>query len=90
MGVNSNGTTGGHVQVLSHGALTVKFDSERQAAEVYFDPNEFRSWDFIIGVLEMAKLYANTMRANSIMVQQQQAMQQAMRDQAIAKQILGK
>lgn len=55
--------------------LTVTFDPERQVAHLEFDPLAFRTWDFVLGVLEMARVEAERrkrFRETEILVAQQQ------------------
>lgn len=73
-GANAPSARGFHPLVR----LTVTFDPERQVAHLEFDQPAFRTWDFVLGVLEMARVEAERrkrFKETEILVAQQQQAQ---------------
>ena len=60
--------------------LVLEWNPERQDVGLSFDPAEFKSWEFIIAILEMAKQKAGGIQK----VMQMQHMQQQAQAQAHA------
>lgn len=67
--------------------IRIVFDPEKQATSIQFKAEEFKTWDFVLAVLGMAKdaaeLQRNVLRMNAM---QQQAVEQA-RAQQLAMQL---
>lgn len=42
--------------------LSIEWDERNHRVRLNFDPDEFKSWDFIIALMEMGKLNAETHR----------------------------
>jgi hypothetical protein len=59
--------------------LTIVWDADKQAVGLGFDANAFKTWTFIIGLLEMAK--------NMAIQNEHMARMQAMAQQAEAQQL---
>jgi hypothetical protein len=61
--------------------LKIVFDPVTKGVAIKYDIKEFGTWEYIIGILEMAKMQASFMRQQIMMQQamQQQAAQQASR-----------
>lgn len=66
--------------VKSSHELKIIFDPAKQGVSLNYDLSEFGTWEYIIGVLEMAKMHAMTMRQKTLMMQ-------AMQEQAAAQQM---
>ena len=62
---------------MAKSELIIEWDDEKQSVGLKFDTDEFRSWDFVMGVLEMSKLAAETLRHRGAteMQSQQQSVQ---------------
>lgn len=58
--------------------LKILFDPKSQSVGISFDKDEFKTWDFILGVIEMGKRAAEFQK-------QQTMMMQAMQQQAAAQ-----
>ncbi len=68
-------------------ALVITWDAQTHTVGVRFDSRHFKTWDFVIAVLDMAKQKAEeTKRLGQIKHMQRQALEAA-QDQAIAKQL---
>lgn len=72
------------IAVVKENEITIKFHPDKQVCVIEFKPTEFKTWDFVLGVLEMAKLAAIQKRDQSMMaaMMQQQAQAQAAQRQA--------
>lgn len=58
--------------------LHIAWDEKTQTVALGFNPEEFRSWDFIIALFEMAKAGAQQQKAAQVVMQMQaEAQQQA-------------
>lgn len=61
--------------------LTLTYDAESQLVRLDFDPLQFRTWDFVIAALEMAKMEAERRKkfkeAEALMRQAEAQQQQA-------------
>lgn len=68
--------------------LTIEFDNESQTANVAFSRDEFKNWDFVIAVLDMAKARCETEKRLRAVQAMQHAEQAARENRAVAKQIL--
>ncbi len=62
-------------------AIAIGWNAEAQIVEIQFDPAHFKTWDFVIALLDMAKLQAE----NNRRLAQLRAMQQQSQDEAIRK-----
>lgn len=57
--------------------IAVAWDEKKQIVGIQFDKAEFRTWDFVIAVLDMAKAQADQHRRMAqIAAMQQQAVEQ--------------
>lgn len=65
--------------------LKIVFDPKAKTVGMTFDAKEFGTWDYILGILEMAKIHASFMRQQSLMMQQMQAEAQMRQAQQIIK-----
>ncbi len=60
--------------------IHIDFDVNTQTVTLTFDQTQFRTWDFVLAVLDMAKRQAEMMRQHALMnaaMQQQAQAQQA-------------
>lgn len=57
--------------------IHIDFDAQTQTVNLTLNPLEFRTWDFVLGILEMAKLKAQQMRQEALMNQMMQQQAQA-------------
>lgn len=64
--------------------LKILFDPKSQSVGISFDKDEFKTWDFILGVIEMGKRAAEFSKQQAMMMQ---AMQQQAAAQQMQKQI---
>ena len=64
--------------------LEISWDNSKQLIGFAFDPKEFKTWDFVIALLDMAKGQAEQRRRETQMA----VMQQAIQDQAIRGKLL--
>ncbi len=62
--------------------IEVRWDAATQNVQLDFDTKQFKSWDFLVAVLDMAKAQAEFNRRMA----QQMAAQQAMQQQVMAAQ----
>lgn len=69
-------------------ALTVLYNPDTQSVEVQFEAAQFRTWEFILGVLEMAKLTATAKRQMSQMVAMQQQAAEAQMANAVKRSLI--
>lgn len=68
---------------LKKPTIIIEWDADRQQAVVSFDSTQFKTWEFVLAVIEMAKLHAETnRRVAEVMNIQRQAAENA-RVQAI-------
>ncbi len=65
--------------------IMVSWDASNQTAMLNFDQGEFKTWDFVVAVLDMAKSQAEAMKRTAQVHAMQQQAQQAMQDQAIKR-----
>lgn len=65
--------------------LGVAWDAETQTVQFVFDNQQFRKWEFVIGLLEMAKKEAEHRLAMWRLQQMQQAQLNAQQEEAIRK-----
>ncbi len=70
-------------------AIHVGWDGVNQGVQLGFDKTQFRSWDFIICVLEMAKAQAEDRRRIGLAQQAQMQMMQAAQDQELRRRLSG-
>lgn len=71
-------------------AISVGFDAETQGVALQFDPKAFKSWEFVLAVLEMAKLKAEAQYRVQLAANMQQALQDKARTDALAQSIMGR
>ncbi len=65
--------------------ITIAWNQEVQAVGLKFDTKEFKTWDFIIAVLDMARQSAEMQKRVGQMQNLQQAGQQVMQAEAIKR-----
>ncbi len=68
--------------------LVVEWLAERQVVNLQFAPTDFRTWDFVLAVLGMARQKAEQQQKLALGAALQQQMEQAAADQRMASQIL--
>jgi hypothetical protein len=74
-----------------HPTIQVLWDEKTQNVALRFDPKEFRSWPFMIGILEMAaKECDKQWRLSQMMQLGQQAQEQQQAQALVQKLQLGK
>lgn len=66
--------------------LTIEFAPELQGVNIVFDNTEYRTFDYILGIIEMAKRRCEFLAQQSMALQ----MQAQMESQMLKQQILGK
>ena len=64
--------------------IAIQWDPDTQEVMLDFKPAEFKTWDFVLAVLEMAKTYAEQRRKEAVMVAMQKAAMQAQANREIA------
>lgn len=64
--------------------LKIILDPDKQTVGIKFDNSEFKTWDFILATLEMARIAAEFQKQQAMMMQ---AMQQQAAAQQMQKQI---
>lgn len=57
--------------------LAIGWNAELQAVSIKFDPLDFKTWDFVVATLDMAKQWAEHQRDIQRMANLQLAQQQA-------------
>lgn len=63
---------------LKKPTLIIEWDAEKQQAQVSFDSQQFKTWEFVLAVIEMAKLQSETnRRVAEVMSIQKQAAESA-------------
>lgn len=67
--------------------IKVTFNPETQAVGIGFEPSEFKSWDFVVATLDMAKSFAEFNRNLQRAQQAQMAAMQAAAEQQQAAQL---
>jgi hypothetical protein len=67
--------------------ITVIWDAERQMPSLKFEASEFKTWDFVIMVLEGARRVAEEQRRITIMQGMQQQMAERAQNEMIARQL---
>lgn len=70
-----------------HHELNIIFDPAKKSVVIKFDVTEFGTWEYILGILEMAKIHASFMRSQSLMIQQAQAQAQMQQAQQLVRNI---
>ncbi len=68
-------------------SITIGWDAEAQGVTLHFKSNEFKTWDFVLALLDMAKQKAETLKRVAQMNALQQQAAQAHHDQVIANKI---
>lgn len=77
--------------LLGHACIILEFDPETQSVTTKFDPREFKTWDFVLAVLDMGKRHAEqTAEIVRMQAMQQAAMQQAQANGIAQKLKLGR
>ena len=74
----------GNGQAKALPTLEITWDNSKQLIGFAFDPQEFKTWDFVIALLDMAKGQAEQRRRET----QLAVMQQAVQEQAIRGKLL--
>jgi hypothetical protein len=67
--------------------IEVLWDHGRQKVGLKFDTADFVTWDFIIAILEMAKMEAESQRKIAQMVAMQRQIDMAQQDEALRRKI---
>ena len=80
--MESNGTLQPFVR-----ELTIEWNAEAQTCDVRFDPAVYKTFDMILGVLEMAKITVAHMRGMAIAGQMQAAQLAAQQEQNVLRQL---
>jgi hypothetical protein len=74
------------IETVTHD-LILKYDPVKQCVGVVFDNTQFTTWELMLGVLEMGRLFLETQRQMAISQKMQQAaMNQMMQQQQAAQQ----
>lgn len=68
--------------------LSVGWNAEAQGVALHFDPKQFRSWEFVVGVLQMALAKAEQAQRLQHAQQMQRAVMEQAQNQALRQQIL--
>lgn len=68
-------------------AITVTYDPKTQVAQLEFDPEQVKTYEFLLGLLEIAMLNAKDMRTMAQMQNMQQAQAQMQARQMEAQQV---
>lgn len=68
--------------------IHIGWDAEKQIVRLAFDDKDFRTWNFIIGVLEMALQSAKDQHQFATIQQRMMAIQQQAADAMIAKKVM--
>jgi len=63
--------------------LTINFDPATQQVGLVFDTAQFKTWDFMLAILEQAKVHAQDRKRDAYVAGMQQMAQQAMVDQQL-------
>ena len=69
--------------------IVLAWDQDAQSVRVQMDPAQFKTWEFVLAVLEMAKSWATFQQRNGQAVAMQQAMAEQARLQDIQKTLRG-
>lgn len=75
---------GAKEKILQVPALAIGWNEQEQRVQLTFDPAHFKTWEFILGILEMAKNEATARRQLVLM----QNMQQAQIDSALRQRVM--
>lgn len=67
--------------------LRIEFNPQTQHAEVKFDPQQIRDWDFVLALLEMGKLDAQSKRQMTMIASMQAAAVQQAQEHAVANMV---
>ena len=68
-------------------AITIGWDSYHQLVRVHFDTDQFRTWDFALAVLDMAKKEIERQQKTAMINQMQQQASEAQQAQALAQKL---
>ena len=64
---------------MNESVITITWKPEEQTVGLNFDPKEFKTWDFLIAVMDIAKRHceaqARTAQAHTLMQKQAEAQQ---------------
>lgn len=67
--------------------LTIRWNPDTQLCDVAFNPAEYKTFDMILGILEMAKIQVTHQRAMAIAGQMQMMAQAAHQEQNVLRQL---
>lgn len=82
----NNGDSDGTV-VPEFADFTIRFNPTLQAIDLKYDPKEFKTWDFVLGILQMAVVKITQVRNMQIVQQLQQQQMQAMAEAQEAERV---
>jgi hypothetical protein len=68
-------------------AIVITFDAQQQAVGLHFDPRTFKTWDFVLALLGMAKAKAEMAKKLAEVQGFQQAAQRQAQEMALARQL---
>ena len=69
-------------------ALAIGWDADKQQVLLDFNPEHFRTWDFVLALLQMAQRKAETQLRSQQVQAMAEAQQQAQQNALLRKQIL--
>src|SRR5437868_5357614 len=70
--------------------IIIGWDADAQEARVQFDPKDFKTYGFVLAVIDMAKKEVEVMQRNAHIAAMQQAAMEQARAQALANDLQGK
>lgn len=70
-------------------AISIAFDPDAQIVHLQFDPNEFKTWDYILSLLNMARQKAEENQAIGRMLNAKAMMEQAAQQQSLIRRLRG-
>jgi hypothetical protein len=81
--------SGGNGEKAQLPAIAVGWDAEAQGIQLQFDPGQFKTWEFVLAVLEMAVRHAETQHRLGSLQKAQLLQAQALQEEAIRRQLRG-
>lgn len=69
-------------------AVAIGWDAENQKIQLQFDNKQFKTWDMLIAVFELAKLEAQSQRQIALMANLQRQQVEAAQAEAVRRQVM--
>jgi len=70
--------------------IKIIWNPETQSVSVSFPTKEFKNWDFVCAVVEMAKVQCEDQRKQVLLANMQRQMMEQQKSQAIAQKLFGR